>query len=104
MVQGSERDCGAGAGFGAGPGPGAGVALTTRKKLMLPTANSPARSMTTRQTCVPAIRFNPGFVTLVHCCQPPVSGMVIGPVRSTPSISMWKIPPAPLAATRISKS
>ena len=34
--------------------------------------------MTTRQTCVPAIRFNPGFVTLAHCCQPPVSGMVIG--------------------------
>jgi hypothetical protein len=39
------------------------------------------------------------FEIVVHDCQPPVLGMVIGPVLLTPSASMWNVPPAPEAAT-----
>ena len=39
-------------------------------------------------------------VTSTHACQPPVFGIVNGPVLSTPPNSTWNVPPAPFAATR----
>src|SRR5262245_34751051 len=75
----------------------------TRMKLMLPTAPAgPAESITIRQTCGPAASCTPDRVTVVHDCQPPVSGMERGPVLSTPSTSMWNVPPRPADATRAS--
>src|SRR6476620_10263894 len=72
-------------------------------ELMFPTAPLElALSMTTRSTCDPAGRLTPVFVTVVQDCQPPVLGIVIGPVLSTPFDSMWNVPPAPDDATRMS--
>ena len=45
-----------------------------------------------------------GLVTVTQVCVPPVLGTAMGPVRSTPSISTWNVPPGPDAATRALKS
>src|SRR5689334_6646245 len=49
-----------------------------------------------RRTCWPAGRLTPVLVIVVHVCQPPVLGIVIGPVTSPPSISMWNFPLLPV--------
>src|SRR5262245_48351296 len=76
------------------------LAEDTRIQSKLPVAVvDPFVSITRRQTCVPDARLTPGFVTVVHVCQPPVFGTLSGPVLSTPSTSTWNVPPAPSDAT-----
>ncbi|OGZ56429.1 MAG: hypothetical protein A3G60_02245 [Candidatus Ryanbacteria bacterium RIFCSPLOWO2_12_FULL_47_9c] len=49
--------------------------------------------------CWPEDRETFGMETAVQVCQPPVFGMVMVPVLFTPLNSIWKVPPAPDAAT-----
>jgi len=51
-----------------------------------------------------AVSVTPLFLIVIHVCQPRVLGTVNLPVLSTPSTSMWNVPPVPLDATRTSKS
>src|SRR2546423_2819383 len=67
---------------------------------MLPTAPvAPDASMAMRITCWPALKLILGVVRVCQICQPPVFGIVIVPVLSTPSNSTWNVPPAPFDAT-----
>ena len=56
--------------------------------------------MTTRIICKPAVSGVGAELIVCQICQPPVSGTVIGPVTSMPSISTWNTPPGPTDATR----
>ena len=64
----------------------------------LPTAVAPPVSANSRATCVPA---GSVAVTLIvrQACQPPLSGIVIGPVTFAPFSSRWNRPPCPEDAT-----
>src|SRR4051812_7198042 len=80
---------------------GAGSGTERRIQFKLPTPPEPAASKTIRMTWLPADS-DTVFDTVVQACQPPVFGMVSGPVTSLPSNSTWKVPPTPFEATRAS--
>ena len=61
----------------------------------------PFASKTTRIVCCPEVSAT-AFDTVVQFCQPPVFGIVNGPVTLVPSNSTWKMPPWPRQATRAS--
>src|SRR5437667_1797920 len=62
----------------------------------------PPVTITAFITCRPATSFTPSCENGLRCSQPPVSGTVIGPVRSRPLNSRRNVPPGPLQATCMS--
>src|SRR2546427_3944041 len=62
----------------------------------------PPVTITAFITCRPATSFTPSCENGLRWSQPPVSGTVIGPVRSTPLNSRRNVPPGPLQATCMS--